>query len=162
MNSKETPQNIERLVPMFRPPYLYGWPLLVGLGLHIIFPLPLFPQEFFSVRLLIGIAFVLAGILLIVWAVKTLLKSNVDPRFKPVGGIVSNGPFGYTRNPMYLSFTLIYLGILVVFNALWPLLFLPVVIAVLHYGVIKREERYLTARFGEAYKNYCARVRRWL
>ena len=162
MNNKEASQNIERAVPIYPPPYLYGWPLFIGLGLNIIFPLPLFPQEFFYARLFVGAAFIVAGISLVVWAVKTLFKSNVDPRFKPVGGIVQSGPFGYTRNPMYVSFTLIYLGILTAVNALWPLLFLPIVIAVLYYGVIKREERYLTSRFGEEYRKYCARVRRWL
>lgn len=162
MNNEEAPKNIERPVPIFPPPYLYGWPLLIGLGLNIVFPLPLFPQKFFNLRFLIGASLVAAGISLVMWAVKTLFKSNVDPRFKPVGGIVTGGPFGFTRNPMYVSFTLMYLGILTVFNALWPLLFLPIVIAVLYYGVIKREERYLETRFGEKYRNYRARVKRWL
>ena len=162
MNNKEAPKNIERAVPIFPPPYLYGWPLLIGLGLNIVFPLSLFPQKFFNLRFLIGASLIAAGISLVIWAVKTLFKSNVDPRFKPVGGIVTGGPFGFTRNPMYVSFTFIYLGILTVFNALWPLLFLPIVIAVLYYGVIKREERYLETRFGEKYRNYRARVKRWL
>jgi|SRR3989344_407306 len=162
MNNKETSQNIERAVPIYPPPYLYGWPLLIGLGLNIIFPLPFLPQEFFIPRLFVGTVLVAAGISLIVWAVKTLFKSNVDPRFKPVGGIVQSGPFGYTRNPMYVSFTLIYLGISTIVNTLWPLLFLPIVIAVLYYGVIRREECYLASRFGEEYKNYRTRVRRWL
>ena len=116
-------KNIERPIPIFPPPYLYGWPLLIGLGLNIIFPLNLFPQKFFNLRLFIGASLVVAGISLVVWAVKTLFKSNVDPRFKPVGGIVAGGPFGLTRNPMYVSFTFIYLGILTAFNAILPLLF---------------------------------------
>jgi protein-S-isoprenylcysteine O-methyltransferase Ste14 len=63
---------------------------------------------------------------------------------------------------MYLGFTLIYLGVSVWINALWPIVLLPLVLLVMQRGVIHREEAYLERRFGAAYREYRARVRRWL
>src|SRR3989344_3056483 len=144
------------------PPYIFLGPLLIGVGLNIIFPLRIFPGNLSNLRFLVAAILALGGVSLLLWAVKTLFRSGVDPRFKPVGGIVSEGPFKVTRNPMYLSFTLIYLGIAAGFNALWPILFLPVIFPVLHYEVIRREEAYLENTLGDAYKNYKAKIRRWL
>ena len=87
--------------------------------------------------------------------------TNVNPR-DPTTAIVVEGPFRFSRNPLYLSLILAYLGITLLVNALWPLLLLPPLLVVLHWGVIAREERYLEAKFGESYRVYKARVRRWL
>ena len=148
--------------PILPPPYIFLGPLLIGTGLNIIFPLRIFPENFPNLRFLLAAIFVLGGISLLFWAVKILFRSGVDPRFKPVGGIVSEGPFRVTRNPMYVSFTLVYLGVAAGFNALWPILFLPIIFPVLHYGVIRREEAYLEKTLGEEYKKYQTKVRRWL
>ena len=72
------------------------------------------------------------------------------------------GPYRFTRNPMYLGLVFITAGLALLANALWPLILLPVVIVILRRAVIDREERYLTAKFGEEYLQYKARVRRWL
>jgi protein-S-isoprenylcysteine O-methyltransferase Ste14 len=73
-----------------------------------------------------------------------------------------HGPFRFSRNPQYLSVNIIYTGIAISFNALWPIVFLPVVLVIMREGVIKREERYLERKFGEEYLSYKARVRRWI
>jgi protein-S-isoprenylcysteine O-methyltransferase Ste14 len=90
-------------------------------------------------------------------------KTNVSP-FHPTTAIVASGPFRLSRNPIYLGFLLSYLGIGVAAGsigvgilALWPVL-----MAVLHFGVVKREEHYLLAKFGEPYRAYLGSVRRWL
>ena len=158
----EAMKNIEKPVPILPPPYIFLGPLLIGVGLNIVFPLRIFPGSFSNLRLLIAATLALGGVSLLLWAVKALFRSGVDPRFKPVGGIVAEGPFGITRNPMYFSFALIYLGIAAGFNALWPILFLPVIFPVLYYRVIRREEAYLENIFSDAYKSYKAEVRRWL
>jgi protein-S-isoprenylcysteine O-methyltransferase Ste14 len=75
---------------------------------------------------------------------------------------VTGGPFRFTRNPLYLSMTLIYGGITALANALPAALLLPVVLHVTRRGVIEREERYLEGKFGDEYLNYKARVRRWI
>jgi protein-S-isoprenylcysteine O-methyltransferase Ste14 len=72
------------------------------------------------------------------------------------------GPFRYTRNPAYLSMTMMYAGIAALRNALWAIVVLPVALLVIERGVIEREERYLEGKFGEEYLSYKARVRRWI
>ena len=87
--------------------------------------------------------------------------TNVPPN-KPTVTIVTGGPFRFTRNPLYLGGTLVYLGFAMVLGSVWLLwLFVPMVL-VLRWGIIHREERYLEAKFGEVYLAYKARVRRWL
>ena len=75
--------------------------------------------------------------------------------------IVTEGPLRFSRNPLYLSLLGMYLGITLLFNALWPLLLVVPLLIVTHYGIIRREERYLEAKFGDPYRAYKARVRRW-
>jgi len=82
--------------------------------------------------------------------------------YKPVSNIVTEGPFRYTRNPAYLSMTMIYVGVATLANALWAILLLPAVLLAIRRGVIEREERYLEGKFGEEYLRYKARVRRWI
>lgn len=146
--------------PVAKPPYLYGGFLVAGIVLHIIKPLTIFAR--FWLGIAIGLPLVFAGALLIRWAVRTLLRSEVNPRFKPVGVIVSSGPYHFTRNPMYLAFTCIYSGVAFAVDTLWPFALLPFLIAILYYGVIRREERYLETRFGDEYRAYRSRVRRWM
>jgi protein-S-isoprenylcysteine O-methyltransferase Ste14 len=105
-----------------------------------------------------GLSVVLGG-----WANFTMRRAgtNVIPS-QPALAIVSNGPFRFTRNPIYLANAAIYLALALIFNTLWPfLLFVPMLL-VLQWGIIRREERYLEAKFGEPYLAYKARVRRWL
>ncbi len=87
--------------------------------------------------------------------------TSPDPS-KPTTKIVIDGPFRFSRNPIYLSFTVIYVGITFSTNAVWPLLLLPLAILVVRRGVIDREERYLEEKFGQEYMQYRARVRRWV
>jgi protein-S-isoprenylcysteine O-methyltransferase Ste14 len=81
---------------------------------------------------------------------------------QPVSSLIQDGPFRYSRNPGYLSLTMLYAGIAVARNALWAILALPLVLYVIQREVIEREERYLERSFGEEYLNYKARVRRWV
>jgi protein-S-isoprenylcysteine O-methyltransferase Ste14 len=81
---------------------------------------------------------------------------------KPVPRLTTEGPFRYTRNPGYLSMAMIYVGIAVLRNSLWAILFLPVVLVVIQREVIGREELYLERAFGEEYLRYKAQVRRWI
>ena len=101
--------------------------------------------------------------LLVLSAFRLMRKAgtNVDPT-QPTTALVVKGPFQLTRNPLYLSLTLIYSGIAMLMNALWAMLILPFVLLVMRLGVIDREERYLERKFGEEYRQYKARVRRWL
>jgi protein-S-isoprenylcysteine O-methyltransferase Ste14 len=103
------------------------------------------------------------GVLLMNWFFWTLRSAGtpVNPE-KPVSRLVTGGPFRYTRNPGYLSMAMIYTGIASLANALWAILFLPVVLVMIRHGVIEREERYLERRFGEEFIRYKEQVRRWI
>lgn len=87
--------------------------------------------------------------------------TNVNPSL-PATTLVMTGPYAFSRNPMYVARTCLYLGLGLMVNALGILLALVPLLLVMHYGVIKREECYLEAKFGEAYRQYRSRVRRWL
>jgi protein-S-isoprenylcysteine O-methyltransferase Ste14 len=79
---------------------------------------------------------------------------------RPVPRLTTAGPFGYSRNPAYLSLVMIYAGIAALKNSLWAILFLPLVVYVIGREVIGREEQYLERTFGEEYLAYKVRVRR--
>jgi protein-S-isoprenylcysteine O-methyltransferase Ste14 len=84
------------------------------------------------------------------------------PTHLPVERIVRDGPYRWSRNPIYLGLTAIYLGLAFAFDSVWALALLLPVLVVMRFGVIAREERYLDAKFGAEYRAYRARVRRWL
>jgi protein-S-isoprenylcysteine O-methyltransferase Ste14 len=87
--------------------------------------------------------------------------TNVRPD-RPTLVIVSDGPFRFTRNPLYLAAIGIYVSITLLVDALWPLVLLGPMLVLLVKGVVVREEQYLAAKFGDEYRNYKTRVRRWL
>ena len=106
---------------------------------------------------------VVAGMGLSVWGIITfrLARTSIIPS-RPASRLVENGPYRFTRNPMYTGLTLAYLGVAAMMNSAWPLLALPVVLALLVRLVVRREEAYLHDAFGEEYAAYRGRVRRWL
>ena len=142
------------------PPVLYVGTLLLGLLLHHFWPTHLFSTLWVRIA---GVVFAVASALIARWAVKTMLRAgtNILPS-QPSLAIVADGPFRHTRNPIYLANVLIYLGLAVALNSLWPVLLLFPMLLVLDRGIIRREERYLEAKFGPTYLAYKARVRRWI
>jgi len=141
------------------PLILFGF-LGVGLVLHLVAPINFFPGSF---QPGLGLPLVGMGILLLLWATQTLLRADTDVRFRrPTKVLVVRDPYRFSRNPIYLGLMLVYLGITVSVNALWPLLLLPVVFMVIQRGVIYREERYLQEKFGEDFSGYKRKVRRWI
>ena len=97
------------------------------------------------------------------WAVWEMRRARTGiPVHHPVTALVTGGPFAWSRNPIYLAFNSVYLGGAVLLNSWWPVLLLALVLIALHHLVITREERFLTVKFGESYRLYSSRVRRWL
>ena len=88
------------------------------------------------------------------------VSSWIDPA-KPALTIVRGGPFRFTRNPMYLALCLLQIALGFFLNDWITLLFVVPLALILHYGVILREEKYLTAKFGEPYLQLTRDVRRW-
>lgn len=143
---------------MIPPPVLYAGPLALALWAQHLHPEPFLPQR---VAPLLGVVLLILGSIGFggVWAFR---QAGTSPNpYRPSTTLVTTGPYRVSRNPMYLGFTLLYLGVTCWVNSLWPLLALPFIIVVMHWGVIAREEAYLERRFGEDYRQYRERVRRW-
>jgi protein-S-isoprenylcysteine O-methyltransferase Ste14 len=97
------------------------------------------------------------------WMVLTMKQARTPiHNAKTPTTLVERGPFRWTRNPMYLFGSTAYAGLAMVLIEPWSLAMLPIVLALIHYGVVLREEAFLDRRFGEAYLRYKARVPRWL
>jgi len=142
------------------PPLVYAAAFIIGLLLHLVFPLYILSTP---LARWIGVVCVLVSLPLAFTAFRALSRAHtpVDP-MKPTTALVTEGPFRYSRNPIYLALTLLYVGVALLINALWILLLVVPALVVLRYGVIAREEAYLTRKFGGAYRQYTAQVRRWL
>jgi protein-S-isoprenylcysteine O-methyltransferase Ste14 len=142
------------------PPLIYAGPLVAGLLFQRVWPRRALPAP---LARLLGVVLLPLGLALVGWAALTMRQAGTNIRpDRPATALVTWGPFRVSRNPGYLAMTLLYLGIALWRNALWPLVALPGVLAVITRGVIEREERYLERRFGDAYVHYRTRVRRWL
>jgi protein-S-isoprenylcysteine O-methyltransferase Ste14 len=97
------------------------------------------------------------------WALLTMARAGTSPRpDRPDQALIAHGPFRLSRNPIYLGFLMIVAGFALHLGDLWAWLAVAASFALLEKVVIAREEAYLTARFGDAYAAYRARVRRWL
>jgi protein-S-isoprenylcysteine O-methyltransferase Ste14 len=87
--------------------------------------------------------------------------TNIPPNL-PTTALVVDGIYARTRNPLYLGTTLVYLGLSIAAGSLWAILLALPLLWVIYVGVIAREERYLERKFGDSYRTYKQRVRRWV
>jgi len=110
-----------------------------------------------------GLVSIALGFVLLVTAVRGFraVGTTLQP-WESTTALVTSGPFRFSRNPVYLGYTLLYLGVALWTRSVWSLALLPLVLAAMTRLVIRREERYLDARFGAAYRDYARRVRRWI
>ncbi len=142
------------------PPLVFLGGIIIGFIIDLIIPAPFVSEAYDLPAGLFGIAL---GIALMAWAVRTFNESgtNVDVR-QPSTKVVSDGPYRYSRNPIYLAMGLIVLGASIWLNSLWILFSIVFIIPVIETGVIRREEKYLEKKFGQRYQEYKAKVRRWV
>ena len=142
------------------PPLIYLTALVIGLGLDYLAPTPFLPR---SLAYGLGALLILIGAWIIISARRMMQRAGTAIRPTiPTTALVITGPFRFTRNPLYVGATLIYVGIAVAARSLWALALLLVVLAVMQRGVIDREEHYLERKFGADYVRYKERVRRWI
>lgn len=108
-------------------------------------------------------SFFSAGMALFFWTLWTFFRhrTTVNP-YKGASALCTGGPFRFSRNPIYVGDWCFLIGAAVWLRTAWPLVFAPLIWASLRYAVIRHEEAHLEARFGEEYRRYKARVRRWL
>ena len=142
------------------PPLLYGAAFLVVLALNWLLPLQIVKQ---TVALWVGVALVVVGAGIGLWGQRTMRAAgtSVHPS-EPTTAIVTRGPFRFSRNPLYVALTLLYVGLSLAVNTWWGLIALVPLLFTLHYGVVLREERYLERKFGDTYREYRVKVRRYL
>ena len=143
-----------------RPPLVYLGAIALGVLLHGAWPVGLVSHA--ASRPLGGIM-VVAAIALFLSAVRALRAAGTPvPGDRPTTAIVRAGPYLYSRNPIYLSFSLFQLGVACWIDSLWLLATLVPAVALMSFVVIPREERYLERHFPSEYLAYKAAVRRWL
>ena len=142
------------------PPLIFLAGLGVGFGLEALLPGSSVPD---AVAWIVGGVVLVAGIVLVFSFERAFhRKQTAANPWRPTTAIATDGPYRLTRNPAYVGMALVYIGIALLSQALWVLVPLPFVLAIIDRGVIAREERYLERKFGQEYLDYKRRVRRWV
>lgn len=145
------------------PPVLFGLALAAGCLLKWLAPFPLVAPRFERATFVAGAALCLAGLAFGGWGLATFLRAKTTPHPNhPVNALVTWGPYRVSRNPMYVGMSAGMAGIALVANTPWLLAALPPVWFALRRLVIDREEAYLERRFGEEYRAFKGRTRRWI
>jgi len=148
--------------PFFLLPAPLSFALVVGVAwlLNSLWPWPLASDlwSFYA-----GCGLIDIGAVFLLWSAWLMFwrKTTLSPYGKPQL-LLREGPFRFSRNPIYLALLLIYMGIALLWAQLWAWLLVPVVILLLNFGVIRYEEALLQKHFGDEYVDYCKKVRRWI
>ena len=154
MENKQDSLNIP-----IKPPMIYFLSIVSGLIIQWLLPIKLLP----TITVLLGLFLIPVALTLLIWgdrlfkAADTAVNHDIPPTT-----LITTGIYQYTRNPMYLGFTLLQIGIALALNNFWLLCTLLPTLVIMTYTVIHREEAFLEAEFGKAYLDYKAQVRRWL
>ncbi len=163
MASEEAPQHSEaadHAAVAFHPPLLLAFCLAAGFVLRWLIPLAFLSE---GLAVLAGPTLSAASFGLFFWAILSMRSAGASiPTHTPTSTIVARGPYRFTRNPIYLSMLLLQVGVGMWANSLWFIGLAAISAALLSWGVISREERYLERKFGSEYASYRARVRRWV
>ncbi len=142
-----------------KPPLIFVIAMAIGFGADWIWPVPVRPAGWSSA----GLAIALLAILLIFWSADLFRRRGTEVvPWKPTTTIVTTGPYAVSRNPIYIGFALVQIGIGVATNRLAVVLMVIPALVATHTIVVAREEAYLTRKFGEEYLEYRRRVRRWV
>jgi protein-S-isoprenylcysteine O-methyltransferase Ste14 len=145
---------------LVRPPLVHLMSIVVGTLIHLAAPLPFVPR---TLAMPLGASLVVVAIPLFSFSVAKFRAAGTPvPARKPTTAIVRTGPDRFSRNPIYLAFSVFQVGIAIWVNSLWLLATLAAALLLMHYVVIPTEEQYLERRFGAEYLDYKASVRRWV
>jgi protein-S-isoprenylcysteine O-methyltransferase Ste14 len=141
------------------PPKFLNGLLVVAIGLHFIIPI----RQIFPTFSIIGFMFILLGISLNIWSILVLKENNTTIDFdKKPNRLVTKGPFSIGRNPIYLSGVILSLGISISLGSLITFPFPLALLMILNKYYIPLEEMKLEKIFGEEYRKYKQKVRRWI
>ena len=154
------PEAPDHAAVAFHPPVLLLLALLLGFGARWLTPLRFLPG---ATTVPLGPMVVAASFGWFIWAVVTMRQAGGSiPTSDPTEAIVRRGPYGWSRNPIYASMVALQMGVGIWANSGWFLGLAAASAGLLWWGVVAREERYLERKFGNAYLDYKAQVRRWL
>jgi protein-S-isoprenylcysteine O-methyltransferase Ste14 len=143
-----------------RPPIAWALTVVIGLALDGLYPLPFLPAAV-PAAWVGGLVF-LAGLALLIWAATSFRRAGTQIQTtEPTTKIVAEGPYRYSRNPIYIGMFLGLVGLAIGFDSLWLLILLVPFFMVIRYGVVAREEAYLERKFSNVYLAYKSRVGRW-
>lgn len=143
--------------------FFIGLPYLAGIILHILFPVSISTGPIATPFRITGALIILTGLFLLVQTRRQFNthQQPTDPG-QSTSKIITSGTFSISRNPLYLGGIIIFFGMALLVNFLWPLLMLVVSVFLCHTFLILPEEKYLTEKFGEEYIQYKNSVRRWI
>ena len=144
----------------FPPPTVYCVGFIIARSLDYFVPIAEFP--FFWPRVVVGSLLLAIGILACWWAMTIFRKHDTGlmPNTRATD-LVRIGPYRYSRNPMYVTLFIQYIGISLALGSIWAFILIPVVFLFVRWIVV-REEQYLADEFGDSYKQFTSEVRRWL
>lgn len=146
-----------------RPPFLFLGALALGALCDYLLPLPFVVPGTDLVHWIVGGALILIGLGVFIAGIRGFSRAGTPVQgYKPTRVLVTTGIYGRTRNPIYLGMFLMYGGIGLAAQSPWVLLITVPLAITIRYGVVGREEAYLAQRFGDEYRRYKSRVRRWL
>ncbi|MDQ2633326.1 MAG: isoprenylcysteine carboxylmethyltransferase family protein [Pseudomonadota bacterium] len=145
------------------PPLIYVVAIAASMVLHALYPLPWFGSPMSDILVAVGWLALLAMVALFFSAIRALrrAKTPVNPNAQPEH-LVTEGPFGVTRNPLYLANTLLLIGVGLVTGITWFLPLALIAAFATRKVAIDKEERWLAEKFGKRYRDYAKRVRRWI
>ena len=143
------------------PPLSYLAVVGAGVGLHeFIWPLPIGLAR--GPRVALALLVALLGIAVAAAALRLFRVTGQNPKpWTATPEVVRTGVYRFTRNPMYVAFSLLQMAIGIGFGNLWILLLVPLACVVVQITAIRHEETYLERKFGDAYLDYKKSVRRW-
>jgi protein-S-isoprenylcysteine O-methyltransferase Ste14 len=145
------------------PPIIYLAAIVASVLLNILYPVPWFGQPLSGIFFAIGWLMIAAFVALNISAIRALRRAGTTVRpDRSTDHLVTDGPFAFTRNPLYLAGTILVLGIGLVSGIVWFLLLAIFAAFAVQKLAIEREERHLQARFGKIYLDYARRVRPWI
>ncbi len=142
------------------PPLMLVACVLLGLGLHGAYPIQLVPD---ALRFLLALPFFAVGVGTVFSCATVFKKAKTEIKpWKTTSTIITTGVYGFSRNPIYCSFVLVGASVAFAVNSLWVVLSQVLLVVILNKLVIQKEERYLEQKFGDEYRAYKERVRRWI